>query len=87
MVDEATELRLVRDSDFALYFLAGSNGLLGASDDERILCVHNLVLCVWGVSFPLSLVLDDIPPRLWLFFFSSCSVWLGRRWLIPSLLA
>lgn len=80
MVDEATELRLVRDSDFALYFLAGSNGLLGAlgaSDDERILCVHNLVLCVWGFSFPLCLVLDDIPPRLWLFFFLPVQYGLG----------
>lgn len=34
MVDEATELRLVKEPDFALiFFLAGSNDLLGASDD------------------------------------------------------
>lgn len=33
MVDEATELRLVKESDFALIVLAGLNGLLGASDD------------------------------------------------------
>lgn len=48
---------------------------------ERILCVHNLVLCVWGRGmFPpplLSLVLDDIPPRLWLFFFLPVQYGLG----------